>query len=44
MSPEEARRILAEADLICPAEEINRALDRLAVKSAAAWGTPIPWC
>lgn len=30
MSPEEARRILAEADLICPAEEINRALDRLA--------------
>ncbi|HTZ00330.1 MAG TPA: hypoxanthine-guanine phosphoribosyltransferase [Rhodocyclaceae bacterium] len=30
MSPDEARRILAEADLICPPEQVDRALDRLA--------------
>ncbi|MBL8488740.1 MAG: hypoxanthine-guanine phosphoribosyltransferase [Rhodocyclaceae bacterium] len=29
MAPEEARRILAEADLVCPAERIGAALERL---------------
>lgn len=36
MTPEEARRMLAEADLICPAEEIDAAVARLAAEISAA--------
>lgn len=30
MTPEEARRLLAEAELICPADDVDRAIERLA--------------
>ncbi len=36
MTPEEARRLLAEADLICPEDEVQDAIDRLAGEIDAA--------
>jgi hypoxanthine phosphoribosyltransferase len=35
MTPAEARTLLAEADLICPADEVAAAVDRLAAEIAA---------
>ncbi|RLJ64703.1 hypoxanthine-guanine phosphoribosyltransferase [Sulfurisoma sediminicola] len=42
MAPEEARRLLAEAELICPAEEVARAIDRLAAEISARLGETNP--
>jgi len=35
MTPDEARRMLAEADLVCPADAIQAAIDRLALEITA---------
>jgi hypoxanthine phosphoribosyltransferase len=42
VAPEEARRLLAEADLICSAEEVARAIDRLAAEISARLGDANP--
>lgn len=42
MTPDEARRMLAEADLVCPAESIQAALDRLAHEITAALADSYP--
>jgi hypoxanthine phosphoribosyltransferase len=42
MTPEEARRLLAEADLICPEATIAAAIERLAAEITAAAGDSYP--
>lgn len=42
MTPDDARAILAEADLICSAAEVERALDRLAQEIAERLGNANP--
>lgn len=42
MTPDEARRLLAEADLICPEDEVQDAIDRLAGEIADALADSYP--
>lgn len=42
MAPDEARRLLAEADLICPAAQVEQAVERMAAEISARLGDANP--